>query len=288
MSKLTATDRKDIRKLMEDKQKQLTEALGKEISSDIDQIKSRLLLKAGHQLNATQAKANLDNLKMQRDLAVKEIDSSSTTNMLEVEEARLESIFQEETTKVQQEYVAKKEELYKWRQEKKDELVSLRNGHMAEVSKKKDAFVNEFLIKNYPELLEGLSEAEKEYTKLTEFERKIRPEAFRIAQVTSQSQSRLQFLVSEATIKAKQDLLLASDYTEAIKLLDDIPSVSELIEIMEDPSRGAVGLVSRLNPQFRIALPTPSNVDPGESVGSSPEVVTEEEKEVVVVTLSED
>ena len=225
---------------------------------------------------------------MQRESAVTEIDSSSTSSMLEVEEARLESIFQEESAKVNEEYTKKKEELYKWREDKKASLTALRNEHLAEVSAKKDAFVSDFLTKNYPELLESISAAEKEYTELTEYERKIRPEAFRIAQVTSQSQSRLQFLVSEATIKAKQDLLLATDYTDAIKLLDDIPSVSELIEIMEDPSRGAVGLVSRLNPQFRIALPASNQVDPGEPEEPDCEPTSEEEKEVVVVTMSED
>ena len=159
MAKLSATDRKDVRKLMEDKEKQLTQALSKEISSDINQIQSRLLMKSGYQVNSKQAHAHLSNLKEQREKLIQEIYSSEQSMELDVKEAAFEKDYQEKMTGMQIEFEQKKQDLYAWRDGAKKDLEAMRKNHMQHMSDEKESFNNEYMKKNYPNILEQIEEA---------------------------------------------------------------------------------------------------------------------------------
>ena len=287
MAKLSATDRKDIRKLMEDKEKQLTQALGKEISSDIAQIKSRLLLKQGYDMNSTQLKHQLDNLQAQKTDLIRSIDSHEVTMELEVQEASLDKQHEEAMTALAMEYARRKDEITEWKRIEKEKLMSKRKADMESISSRKKDLDEKFIQENHPGLIHQLEDVRKKFKEVSEFELSIRSEAYRIAQVTEHSQSRLQFLVSESTISAKQKLLQATTYEEAVELIETIPTVSELIEIMEDPDRGATGLVNRLNPQFQIALPASTTPEPVESVTETPVQVVDSTEECIVEVVAD-
>ena len=181
MAKLSATDRRDIRKLMEDKEKQLTQALGNEISSDITQIKARLLLKAGFQFNSTQMKRQMSDLDEQRRELISTIDNSERSNDLELLEATFENEFEAETLAVQLEYQAKKEELDSWRTSKKDSLAKSKKNHMEDISNRKNTFNEDFIRMNHPNLLSDFSNAREQYEKVNSYELSIQSEARRIA-----------------------------------------------------------------------------------------------------------
>jgi hypothetical protein len=92
--------------------------------------------------------------------------------------------------------------------------------------------------------------------KVASAEQSIMIEAKRRAQTVRQAQSRLQHIVADAALEAQKDLLQCKYSEDALKLLDRIPSVAELISIVEDPSGGVTALVDRMRPKFLIGLPT--------------------------------
>lgn len=124
---------------------------------------------------------------------------------------------------------------------------------------------------------------------VAKLERQLKPEIGKKAEAIAKSRSRLAFLVRDAVSAAKTALLSCDTPDEALKLVDRIPSVAEVIHIADDPQGGLSKLVERFAPSHPLAIAAPKiNITEVDAEGMPLKMVLENGQELDVVFVEDD
>lgn len=268
---LTQQARTDIARLLEQMGKNIEQALQSEVSVSTDAIKDKLLAEKGHPRNA-------DNLTFERNRLknmLREIDFDEDERIQELEaDASTQSDLEDVAIELVRTWYAKAQQRLVEMRDKRIHLAKAKAEDVTRTTKslielRKRAMIEEA----FPGMLEMLDAIDKELPVVQKLERQLYSEIERRADTIEKSRARLISLVHDAVVVAKAKLIKCVDAEEAYALTSSIPSVAELIGMLEnsDTNEGMRQLVNRLVPGTTLALTS--------GRAAKPENAAENEKE---------
>jgi len=252
---LNQTARKDIATLIEQKGQNVLKALTEEISVDTDVIMEAMLAQMGHPKNDEALRAEKDALEYK--LRHVEFDDNDELTKLSEQSDAIEA---EVESQVEQLKRAQRQELDRLREQQTMAITALRETAKtasAELTAHIEAIKRQVIEGEYPGLPTRLEEIKTEAPIVAKLERQLQPEIDKKAEAIAKSRSRLAFLVRDAVASAKAALLSCDTPEEALKLIDRIPSVAEVIHIADDPQGGLAKLVERFAPSHTLSIAAP-------------------------------
>lgn len=270
MTELTPTIRKSIEGLIKAKGENAMKALAEEVDIDPDAIMLRLLNEKGFPMSSGELYSEIRSLRSDRNDV--DFDGDGIIDALREELENLEAQIEAEKSHRRSTYNRKIEELKSELRVKLSEMDSKENDRELELKEQIEARENALVEKEHPGLISSLQALEAQLPEVKAAERELTSKVHQISATVSTNRGRLTHLVRDRVVDTISRLLTVSTTEEAYALLENIPTVAEMIAIAEDPERGLASLVDRLQPSHRLKLMAP----PQESEGSLADVVDAE------------
>ncbi len=252
---LSASQRQQVIALIKTKESNVVVALEREVSANTDLLLRKALRERGYNYTSddlAQERRELKSLKDQADVdedpivqeLLMKIEDLDDKLRIEKESIRLSIRAQIDALEVEQRRLVREAEDHKSEKE-------------VELNTEIENRTRELLDGSHPGMVDRLRELPDLIAEVRNLEREVDSEVHRQVRSIDQARSRLIHLVHDASASAQMNLLKVTTSEEAFKILEQIPTVAELIHIAEDPERGLNALVERLAPSHTLSLAAP-------------------------------
>lgn len=252
---LTPSLRSQVVALIKTKETNVVNALMKEISAHPTAILERLLRERGFEHTVDKLREEFDDLDHIKDNSDIEEDPLIIELNQKIED--LDDEIRAEKERIRLEIRAKVDALHVEERNRVIEIDHSKEPRLDDLNAKIHDREKEVMNIDHPGLIDRMQEISDLLPALKKVENELTPEVGRRARAIDSSRARLIHLVHDASATAQTKLLQCTTMDEAHKVLENIPTVAEMINIAEDPEKGLMALVERLAPSHTLQLAPP-------------------------------
>lgn len=256
MAKLGVNGMRQITQLIDEKGDNVLKALNSEISVHMDVIRDRMLADKGYPMNSDQLKMELRRLQHLQD----DVEYGDD-EVLESLQNQKRNIDDEIAAKVESMRARVEAEVERIRAALNEEVRAVKSSKMERVTEMNRAIAarqNKLIDAVHPGLSEQIATISAEVESVGKLERSMTRDVEAAVDNISRNRSRLMHLVRDSVSAAKIGLLGCETTEQAKVFLDRIPTVAELIHVVESPEAGGLAaLVDRLQPSHTIMISAP-------------------------------
>jgi len=240
---LSASEKRDFKAAIIRRQVQVMAAIKVELDTDGDRVLEQMRKDYGVISTPTE---------------IRELISGINSEITEIIKTRLSSMQRQielETEDVEEEYDELQRTMRERHKKEWEELIGQRKAKLEEMKSKARKAEEEVAALHCGELMAKKKELHIQLVDAQNKEAKIVVEARQRSSLAGQYRARAEMVVADAASRALEGLLTASTASEANKLLKQIPTAVEAVELCQQGVAGLRQLFKRLNTQ--LALPAP-------------------------------
>ncbi len=225
---LKSSERNKFEKMIEKRGELLRQSLLTEMSMDTASIRDKVKKRLGVTRTKTQIKGEIKSIQEEiEELNREEVsnkDSVMSTQLGELEDEEIQAV-----SEMEQRHKAEKEDLKEKFRQKRNEIQDQRNRLREEIA-----------VCNSPDLLRKIDELKRESEKVSKTSNQVEMEVRTEKAIRNKQKDKILGIVNDTIARATEQVWSTEARSEAVKILNSIPTVSELVMMFRDGTQDAM------------------------------------------------
>lgn len=273
---LAVSERNKLEKRIHEKFKLVKQSIGSD-HVDEEQIKQQMLQQKGVNIPSIELKAQHVDLQRRRDELI-EPHIQSARNHLTVRLQELDMQKREELQDAQNTFKQQMTELKTKLSATKNEIENRYEGERSDLQKGLEEVRQEQMEAHAGDMNKKLDVLKRQEVEVAEVEREVEHEARTRLSFIRRQAGRISQIIDDAENRALEELMFVESRQEAKKILDSVPTVAGILDLLDQGVEGLQTLIEMMNPEAAEAMKkTPLLVGPSEEAPA--EVVEAEEED---------